>query len=139
IVALVGILKAGGAYVPLDPSYPAERLCFMVADTDGPVLLTQQSMTDLFAGAPRQTRIVCMDAEWESIAEENDDNVTNSVSEANLAYLIYTSGSTGLPKGVAVTHASVVNLMEWYSHAFAVTSADRSTFVAGVGFDASVM
>jgi microcystin synthetase protein McyB len=139
IIALVAILKAGGAYVPLDPSYPAERLCFMVADTAGPVLLTQQSMTGLFAAVPPPTRIVCIDSEWESIAEEAGDNVANSVSEANLAYLIYTSGSTGLPKGVAVTHASVVNLIEWYKGAFGVTPADRSTFVAGVGFDASVM
>ena len=139
IIALVAILKAGGAYVPLDPSYPAERLCFMVADTAGPVLLTQQSMTGLFAAVPPPTRIVCIDSEWESIAEEAGDNVANSVSEANLAYLIYTSGSTGLPKGVAVTHASVVNLIEWYQGAFGVTPADRSTFVAGVGFDASVM
>src|SRR5262249_46914632 len=40
IVALVGILKAGGAYVPLDPEYPAERLRFMVAETEPAVVLT---------------------------------------------------------------------------------------------------
>jgi amino acid adenylation domain-containing protein/non-ribosomal peptide synthase protein (TIGR01720 family) len=137
IVALIGILKAGGAYVPLDPSYPAERLCFMVADINGPVLLTQQSLAGLFAAT--STRIVCLDNEWKSIAEEPDDNLNSSATADNLAYLIYTSGSTGLPKGVAVTHASVVNLVEWYKHAFAVTPGDRSTFVAGVGFDASVM
>jgi amino acid adenylation domain-containing protein len=102
-------------------------------------LLTQQSLSGLFAAVSPQTRIVCIDNEWESIAEESADNLAISVSETNLAYIIYTSGSTGLPKGVAVTHASVINLIEWYRRAFAVTPADRSTFVAGVGFDASVM
>ncbi len=42
VVALLGVLKAGGAYLPLDPSYPAERLQYMLADSQAPVLLTSQ-------------------------------------------------------------------------------------------------
>jgi len=41
VVGLLGILKAGGAYVPLDPTYPPDRLAFMVADANTPILLTQ--------------------------------------------------------------------------------------------------
>jgi len=44
VVAVLGILKAGGAYVPLDPGYPAERLAFMLEDTQAPVLITQASL-----------------------------------------------------------------------------------------------
>ena len=34
------VLKAGGAYLPLDPELPDDRLGFMLADSDAPVLLT---------------------------------------------------------------------------------------------------
>jgi hypothetical protein len=44
VVALLGVLEAGGAYVPMDPDYPAERLAFMLADADVPVLLTQAAL-----------------------------------------------------------------------------------------------
>ncbi len=56
----------------------------------------------------------------------------------SLAYVIYTSGSTGTPKGVEVTHGGLLNLVHWHQDAFGITSADRATHLAGLGFDASV-
>ncbi|HEV2734163.1 MAG TPA: condensation domain-containing protein, partial [Longimicrobiaceae bacterium] len=53
------------------------------------------------------------------------------------AYVVYTSGSTGTPKGVVVTHGGLANLVDWHLAEFGVTSADRATQLAGLGFDAS--
>jgi non-ribosomal peptide synthetase component F/acyl carrier protein len=50
VVALLAILKAGGAYLPLDPDYPAERLAFMLADAQAPVVITQAALCDTPAG-----------------------------------------------------------------------------------------
>jgi amino acid adenylation domain-containing protein/non-ribosomal peptide synthase protein (TIGR01720 family) len=52
--------------------------------------------------------------------------------------VVYTSGSTGTPKGVVVTHGGLANLVDWHLAEFGVTSADRATQLAGLGFDASV-
>ncbi|MBW4630833.1 MAG: amino acid adenylation domain-containing protein [Iphinoe sp. HA4291-MV1] len=107
IVGILGILKAGGAYVPLDPAYPKERLAFILEDTQTPVLLTQQRLLESLPAYNAQT--ICLDAAWEIIAQESDENLALKTCPENLAYVIYTSGSTGKPKGVQITHQNLVH------------------------------
>ncbi len=57
-------------------------------------------------------------------------------SRHNLAYVIYTSGSTGQPKGVEITHASLMNLVFWHLETFEVFADDRATLFTSPGFDA---
>ncbi|KAA3660470.1 MAG: non-ribosomal peptide synthetase, partial [Chloroflexi bacterium] len=40
-VGILGIMQAGGAYVPLDPAYPPERVAFVLADTNAPLVVSQ--------------------------------------------------------------------------------------------------
>src|SRR5437762_5884325 len=61
VVGLLGILKAGGAYIPLDPAFPSERLAFMLADAQAPVLLTQQQLLPHLPSHGAQ--VVCLDAD----------------------------------------------------------------------------
>ncbi len=135
VVGLLGILKAGGAYVPLDPVYPSERLTFILEDSQASVLVTQQSMASLFA--TQKAQIVCLDADSEVLARQNESNPISPVTSDDLAYLIYTSGTTGQPKGVQITHMSLLNLVFWHQKAFSVSSSDRATQVASAAFDAT--
>ena len=41
-----GILKAGAAFVPIDPQHPFERISFMLADVQSPVVVTQQHLVE---------------------------------------------------------------------------------------------
>ena len=136
IVAVLGILKAGGAYLPLDATYPPERLSFMLKDSGARLLLTQEHLQDTLNdhGVDK----VLLDRDWDVISRESEDNPHNLATAQNLAYVIYTSGSTGQPKGVGVTHLSVVRLVQESNYAhlgpdevflqFAPLSFDASTF-----------
>jgi len=72
------------------------------------------------------------------IEKEDADAPEVLAGPDNLAYIIYTSGSTGVPKGVCISHRSLLNLVHWHQEAFAVTPNDRATQIASLSFDASV-
>ena len=136
LVGLIGILKAGGAYLPLDPSYPQERLAFMLADAQAPVLLTQDALAGRLLAHGAKT--VRLDADWPTIAHHPATAPALALHPHNAAYVIYTSGSTGTPKGVAVTHQSVCNLSSAQMADFPMRPGDRVLGAASIGFDASV-
>ena len=110
-VAVLGALKAGAAYVPLDPAYPSERLSFMLKDAQCAALLTNERVSGSLPDTG--VSVLCLDRDWSRLARESCENPETRVSGENLAYVIYTSGSTGQPKGVAMTHGALGNLISW--------------------------
>jgi non-ribosomal peptide synthetase component F len=135
IVAILAVLKAGAAYAPLDPMYPSERLAYIVTDARIPLVLTVKKHFEHLRSV--SAKIVCLD----SVEVDLPDTTSKppaDVSPEGLAYVIYTSGSTGQPKGVAVEHRSLVNLITWHRRKYQVTPADRATLIASPAFDASV-
>ncbi|MEV0759109.1 amino acid adenylation domain-containing protein [Nocardia sp. NPDC050435] len=128
IVALLGVLKAGGAYLPIDAAYPADRLAFVLADAAPAVVLTDAATEPLLPGPPERCLRV------EDAAAVDAGLPLAPPRPEQLAYVIYTSGSTGVPKGVAVTHHNVVNLI---AQAWPIEAADRVLVHTSIAFDAS--
>ncbi|MCX8131564.1 MAG: amino acid adenylation domain-containing protein [Clostridia bacterium] len=136
VIGLLGILKAGGAYVPLDPAYPRERLAFMMADAQVPLLLTQKH---LYADLPEHgAKVVCLDSDWDIISKESRVGTASGAVSNNLAYVIYTSGSTGKPKGAMNTHRGIVNRLLWMQQQYQLDTSDRILQKTPFSFDVSV-
>jgi len=137
VVGLLGILKAGGAYVPLDPAYPIERLSHMLRDSGAAVLLTQGRLERLFKEMGSILRVIDLAIEvppWTNQPESNPNRSDVGLTPEHLAYVIYTSGSTGLPKGVAMHHSALVNLL-WWQKASDSPLPQRTLQFAALGFD----
>lgn len=135
VVAALAVLKAGGAYLPLDPAYPSDRLRLMLQDADVPVVITDETSRERLPHSNEPTYVNVNDP---ALAKAEPTPPNSEPGPNDLAYIIYTSGSTGQPKGVEITHSSLMNLVAWHHRAFAVTAADRASQVASIGFDAAV-
>jgi len=130
IVGVLGILKAGGAYLPIDLAYPPERLSFMLADAQAPVVVTQKHLVDRIP--PHGARVVLLDD------FTTDGELHDPATPDTFAYVIYTSGSTGQPKGCCVTHRNVVRLMAATHPWFHFGASDVWTMFHSIAFDFSV-
>ena len=136
VTALLGVLLAGGAYVPLDSSHPAERLAFLIEDCGAPVVLAEEGLLEIAASRP--PHVLVLDPDGRAFAGESAEPLEPALGPDSLAYVIYTSGSTGEPKGVAVRHGGLLNLITWHRRTYELGREDRTTQIAGPGFDASV-
>jgi len=136
IVGLLGILKAGGAYVPLDTNYPIERLNYIVSDAKISFLLTQYKYANKFSNQKLQK--VDLDQNWDKIEQESQENIVSLLTPKNLAYIIYTSGSTGNPKGVMITHQSLLNFTQAAVSKYKLSPSERVLQFASISFDAVV-
>jgi amino acid adenylation domain-containing protein/FkbM family methyltransferase len=141
MVALLGVLKAGGAYVPLDPGYPVERLRYMVEDSQPLVVLTQGESQHLFSGLTQEPIRLDMEGsyQWQAHAETNPERIEVGLRPESIAYVIYTSGSTGAPKGVAVPHSGLTNVLNHLQTEFAIGAEDVVLATTTLSFDIAVL
>jgi amino acid adenylation domain-containing protein len=136
MVAILATLKTGAAYVPLDPAYPPARLSFMLADTKAALTIAWEPRLENVAAG--ETNVVSIEDLVRSAAQEPGENLDIPAAATDLAYVMYTSGSTGQPKGVMVTHRSIVRLVKATNY-IEISPSDVFLQLAPVSFDASTL
>ncbi len=114
VVAILAVLKTGAAYLPIDPGVPAARMRFMVADAAPVAAVTTAGLAERLDGCD----LLVIDVEDPRIDAYPSTGLPAPAAD-DIAYLIYTSGTTGVPKGVAVTHHNVTQLLESLDAGFA--------------------
>jgi glycopeptidolipid biosynthesis protein len=107
IVSLLAVLKTGAAYLPMDPAHPTARMEFMLSDSAPVAALTTADLRPRLDGAD----LLVVDIDDPAVSAAPDTALPIPAAD-HVAYIIYTSGTTGKPKGVAVTHRNVTQLLE---------------------------
>ncbi|MBI3692045.1 MAG: non-ribosomal peptide synthetase, partial [Mycolicibacterium aromaticivorans] len=131
IVSILAVLKTGAAYVPIDPAAPSARMELVLADAEPVVAITNSTLAERLAG--HNIRLIDVN---DTAVDHPGTDLGGPTSE-DIAYLIYTSGTTGVPKGVAITHRNVAQLMDSL-HAAPLPPARVWSQCRSYGFDVSV-
>lgn len=146
IVAVLGVLTAGACYVPLDPRHPEQRRNQIVERAGLALVLLHTQTATLRPELEDRVAVVDLDLEASRLAAGPQGALPESQESeraqgASLAYVLHTSGSTGVPKGVAMPHAPLVDLMRWQASNSAANAAlgrgDRTLQFAPLSFDVS--
>jgi amino acid adenylation domain-containing protein/non-ribosomal peptide synthase protein (TIGR01720 family) len=137
IVTILGILKAGSAYVPVDPSYPAERINYMLSDSDCSMVITTRTLASSISSSWTGS-VICIDEIDEILDALPSEAIKARAGITNLAYIIYTSGSTGIPKGVMIEHGCLATLLHSRTRLLNIDRHERILQFYNYSFDVSV-
>jgi amino acid adenylation domain-containing protein/thioester reductase-like protein len=133
VIGMLAVMMAGGAYVPVDPANPDDRIHFVLQDA---------GCTFVLADPDKLERVKAMNLTAQVVTPK-ELPTGNALAEmkglpADTAYIIYTSGSTGMPKGVAVCHRTLVNLLGWFTDQYNFDATERFLLKTNHTFDVSL-
>lgn len=137
IAGLLGILKIGCCYIPIDTEMPSERMASIIDDSDPKIIIVQNNTQNRFIGMEKANTVLI---DYLTIASPDyNAPLIKTASPNDLAYIMYTSGSTGEPKGVEITHKSVVNFLMSMKLRPGMARTDLLLSVTNYTFDISVL
>jgi amino acid adenylation domain-containing protein len=136
LTAMLAVWWAGGAYVPLDPSFPEARLKAMAQGASLRIIISDSAKCDLALSVAGPAEVIRLDDPAMAAAPPL---APVPVPGHALAYLIYTSGSTGQPKGVAIEHRAVANLVASFGRSLGLGRDDRFVAVTTLSFDIAIL
>ena len=139
VAAMLGVLYSGNFYVPLDRQMPRQRMKQLLEQLQPEALIFSQAAEELAAEFSPLCPLFLLE---EAVHTAPDSALLalrrQRVLDLDPAYMIFTSGSTGLPKGIVISHHSIIDFMEWYTPTMGITGHDVLGNQAPFCFDLSV-
>jgi amino acid adenylation domain-containing protein len=151
VVSIFAALKAGAVFMPVNPQTKADKLTYLLNDSEARVLITSDLLSTIAGTAVEKAGSVAASIivqpksgalvgdrktlSYEDAIQTAAPFSAPSTIDQDLASIIYTSGSTGEPKGVMVTHLNMTSAATSISTYLALRADDIIINVLPIAFD----
>ena len=151
VVAIYATLIAGGVFLVVNPQTKADKLEFILDDSEATAFLSDAHLAEVFLPVlPRCAKLrarICSGTLPADAAAQGIEALEAALRSAapmatppavnplDLAALIYTSGSTGQPKGVMQTHQAMVFTLGSLIEYLRESAEDRLLCLLPLAFD----
>lgn len=137
LCAFLGIVYSGNFYCPLDVKSPKDR-CLKILDALEPEAVFYFAQNDAAALSGDYKMLYFEEALTKECCVDLQEPY-QEVLDADPLYVLFTSGSTGQPKGVVISHKSVIDYAEWLSETFGFNEKTVFGNQAPFFFDNSIL
>ncbi len=138
ICAFWGCVYSRNFYVPLDTDMPDVRIRLIVENLKPAAVITNMAYYD--RARQFSNNVFIFEEMIETTVDEGvlGERIGSSI-DTDPVYVLYTSGSTGVPKGVVVSHRSLIDYVEQFCREVDITEDDVIANQAPFYFDASLI
>ena len=138
-ILFMAVVYSGNCYVPIDFAQPEERIQ-KILDTTQPLLILSHG-DDASAFSNDKIKEPVLNINFEELLPIDERllaNIRQQTIDTDPLYIMFTSGSTGIPKGIVVSHRSVIDLVTRFSEVFNFSADTVFGNQAPFDFDVSV-
>ena len=138
LITFFSIVYSGCYYSLINPELPQNRIEQIYKTTNARFIITDNAHETLAKKYFDRTIINVSKLKSSKI----DNKILSLVKDKHIdydpLYVNFTSGSTGVPKGVTISHRSVIDFIDKFTELFNITDKDRIANQAPFDFDVSV-
>lgn len=146
LAGFFGAVYSGCFYVPIDRQMPAARIELILNTLNPEVVLGEEKDRKILTQLGREGSLLILSetiksSEGKALSESQEallSDIRKRSLDTDPLYAIFTSGSTGVPKGVLVSHRSVIDLIDNFKEEFSFTEECIFGNQAPFDFDVSV-
>ena len=125
-ISYFAVIWAGAIAVPLDARARTEHIKQVLALSDSRFLIASAGFTEALSNTGTVEHVIPMDEALEARTHAEKTVPAEKSEPEDIADIVFTSGTTGNPKGVMLSHATIMSNLETVYSAFPITEKDTA-------------